>query len=153
MKYSLFVILIFSFHCLYAQEDIKLELNASADTIYFGNAFKVEFKIVNGRFGQFSPPTLGNFDLLAGPNRGSSMSIINGMRSSEETISNYYRPQKTGTFEIDSFDLQIGDQFYTSNAKTIIVVDNPDNLQQDPNSGQVEGRPKPKSKVRKRYKI
>ncbi|MBT8219679.1 MAG: BatD family protein [Bacteroidia bacterium] len=133
--------------------DMRLELSASADTIYFGNAFKVEYKFVNGRFGRYATPELANFDLLAGPNRSSSMSIINGQRSSEEIISNYYRPQKTGTFEIPGFQLERDDKTMYSNAITIVVVENPDNLQQDPNTGQLEGRPMVKKKVRKRYKI
>ena len=82
------------------------------------------------------------------------MSFINGVQSSEESLTYYFRPAKPGTFEIPAFELTIDGETLKSNSPIVEVVSNPENLQQDPNTGRIEGRSLPKKQTkRKRFKI
>lgn len=155
MKYCLSIILLLATVGLLAQDGVELNIEISADTIYMENAFRVKYAVKNGDQNGFNPPEITDFDLLQGPSRSSSISIYNGVQSSEYTITYYFRPLKTGTFSIDAFELEVDGKTLKSNSPKIIVVDNPDNLFQDPNTGQIEGRPLPKKKStkRKRFKI
>jgi len=155
MRYSLSVILICSFFGLLAQDAPTLSIEVSADTIYMDNAFRIKYTVKNGSAEGFERPSLDQFDLLQGPSRSSSMSFINGVQSSEESYTYYFRPSKAGVYQIDAFELTMDGQSLKSNSPNVIVVANPDNLMQDPNTGQIEGRPLPKKKStkRKRYRI
>ncbi len=138
-----------------AQDNISLSIDVSADTIYMENAFRVRYIVDNGSITGFNNPEFTDFHLLQGPSRSQHMSIINGTRSSEESVTYYFKPNKSGKFQIPPFELTIKGQSYKSNSPKIIVVPNPDGLHQDPTTGQLEGRlnlPK-KSNKRKRYKI
>jgi len=155
MKYCFIIAALLIYSSSIAQGDISLSIEVSADTIYMENAFKVQYTVKNGSASGFKNPVFKDFQLLQGPSRSSQMSFINGTRSSEESYTYYFKPNKKGSFNIPPFETEIDGQTYTSNSPIVIVVDNPDGLHQDPNTGQVEGRmiPRKKSTVRKRFKI
>lgn len=138
-----------------SQEAISLSINTSADTILLDNAFKIEFITENGEMNDFEPPALNDFDLLQGPSRSMSTSYINGQKSSKASYTYYLKAIKTGKFKVKAFNIIIDGKTYESNSKNIIVIDNPDKLYQDPNTGQIEGYvKKPKKTIsRKRFKI
>lgn len=155
MKYLVSIAFLCIQNTIMAQSDISLTIDVSADTIYMDNAFKIEYKVENGSASGFELPELPDFDLLQGPSRSSSMTFINGVQSSEESYSYYFRPTKSGTFVIQPFELTKDGKTMTSNSPKVVVVPNPNNLLQDPNTGQIEGRPLPKKKStkRKRFRI
>ncbi len=138
-----------------AQEGISLNIYVSADTIYMENAFRIQYSVKNGSANGFQNPELKDFQLLQGPSRSSQTLFIDGTRSSEESYTYYFKPNKEGSYNLEPFELEIDGKLYTSNRPKIIVIANPDSLHQDPNTGQVEGRPMQKKKVskRKRFKI
>jgi len=155
MKYCLSIIFILSYIGVFAQDDVVLNIDVSADTIYMENAFRIQYTIKNGSANGFAPPEFAEFQLLQGPSRSSSMSFINGVKSSEESLTYYFKPTRTGTFDIAAFELTIDGKALKSNSPKVVVVPNPENLMQDPNTGRIEGRPLPKKKStkRKRFKI
>ncbi len=155
MRYYFTIIGLLIYSLSMAQGSISLNIDVSADTIYMENAFRVKYTVNNGSANGFQIPKLKDFQLLQGPSRSSQMSYINGARSSEESLTYYFKPDKKGSFKLAPFELEIDGKKYTSNNPKIIVIGNPDGLHQDPNSGQVEGRAILQKKVskRKRFKI
>jgi len=156
MHYYLTLILFAISSLCVAQEAVSLNINISTDTVYMDNAFRIQYSVKNGSSNGFLNPELNDFQLLQGPSRSSQMSFINGARSSEESYTYYFKPNKIGTFKIEAFTLEIDGKTYKSNSPKVIVIPNPEGLHQDPNSGQVEGLflPLKKKKAkRKRYRI
>ena len=155
MRYYITLTALLIYSLSMAQEDISLTIIVSADTIYMENAFRVQYTVKNGSAAGFKNPELKDFQLLQGPSRSSQMSFINGAKTSEESYTYYFKPNKRGSFKIDPFELEIDGTSYISNSPIIIVAPNPDGFHQDPNTGKVEGKPLPikKSTKRKRFKI
>lgn len=58
-----------------------------------------------------------------GISQSSSMNLINGQMSSSNSIIQYYKPSKKGTFSVPSFDITINGQAFASGGKRVQVVD------------------------------
>lgn len=155
MRYFFTLIILVAYSLGIAQGDISLNIEVSADTILMDNAFRIQYVVKNGPAKGFQVPEITEFQLLQGPSRSSQMSFINGIQSSEESYTYYFKPNTVGTFELEPFELDIDGKHYTSNSPKIIVILNPDGLHQDPNSGLIEGQPLKQRKLskRKRFKI
>ena len=155
MRYLILAIAILAHSLGNTQGAISLSIDVSADTILMANAFRLQYVIKNGEVRRFENPELKHFQLLQGPSKSSKISFINGARTSEVVFTYFFKPNKTGKFEIPAFEMEIEGEVYTSNRPSIFVVDNPDGLHQDPVSGQIEGRPLNVQKTarRKRFKI
>ena len=68
-------------------------------------------------------PELGeNFDILRGPNRSTSISIVNGRQSSSVTIQYMLSPKKTGILEIPPITIQQNNKTYSSKPLRVEVL-------------------------------
>lgn len=109
-------------------EDKFIKTYIAADTILDGNAF--EFKIViRNMKGDFTPPALGDFDIVRGPNISSSMQFINGKMFRESSYSYYLRSRKSGEVYIEESYLDINGEVLETQAIPVLVLDNPEELQ------------------------
>lgn len=154
MKWFIISVLLFSVNWISAQKDVRVEINTSADTIYMNNPFKLEYIIHNGRPENLSAPDLSDFDILQGPSSMQNMSIINGVQSIKSSLTYYVQPKSSGNFKIESYEVDIEGKSYKSQPKKLVILDNPDGIIQDPNTGRIKGGvPTKRKKVGKRYKI
>ena len=91
-----------------------------------GKPFKISYTLNENDGRNFSAPSFGEIEVVAGPCRSVSttLQIINGQASSsyQETYTYTLIPHKTGTFHIGPASIQMNGSRITSNALTIHVV-------------------------------
>lgn len=119
---------------LWAQKETRFTVEVSTDSILFGNYFKVTFSLENAKGGEFSAPDFSEFHVVSGPNRASSMSIINGEVTQSISYSYYLEPKDIGNFYIAPASIQLEDRMLETQAVQIMVVPNPDGIKQSPES-------------------
>jgi len=87
------------------------------------SAFTVTFTLDGAKGSKFSPPNFSTFELISGPSRKTSMSIVNGAVSQlmafEYTL---YAPKK-GKFTIRRASIYVNGKILKSNSLTIEVVE------------------------------
>jgi hypothetical protein len=115
---------------LYAQ-DPKFSVEVSSDTLLLGNYLEVVFTLENAS-GNFEAPDLSKFNLRGGPNRSSSLSIINGEVSQSTSYSYYIEAPDIGNYTILPAYVTIGENVLETPPIDIIVVPNPDGIIQQP---------------------
>ncbi|MBP5306628.1 MAG: protein BatD [Paludibacteraceae bacterium] len=95
-------------------------------TVVAGKPFKISYTLNEKDGRNFSAPSFGEIEVVAGPFRSVStnLQIINGQASSsyQETYTYTLIPHKTGTFHIGPASIQMNGSRITSNALTINVV-------------------------------
>ena len=63
-------------------------------------SFELQFVLKNVNASSFSAPPLDDFEVLSGPNRGTSLQIVNGRRTMETSYTYTLAPKRAGTFTI-----------------------------------------------------
>lgn len=116
-------------------QDASFTVELSYDTVYIGNPIKLQFNLINIS-GDFTPPNLQGLYLLSGPNMSSSYSLVNGQSTSEKAYSYLIMPQERGNYNIPPAKLQIKDGSIQTEIVSFVVVDNPSNIKQDPETMQ-----------------
>lgn len=108
----------------------QVEFNASVNQPEIGKSerFQLSFT-VNAEGESFIPPDLSDFRVLSGPNRSTSMRIINFERSVENTYSYVLIPRKSGSFQIGPASIKVNGETYYSKPVKIKVSE------QSPRSG------------------
>ena len=99
----------------------------SNDTILIGNDVLVKFTLENID-GRFTPPDFEDFKIISGPNKSSSVSIINGDKTSKTTYVYYLRPEREGQIEILPIGVEHDEETIYSDTLNFIVEPNPDNI-------------------------
>ncbi|MEO7176372.1 MAG: BatD family protein [Saprospiraceae bacterium] len=102
----------------------------SRDTVLLGNAVRITFTLENTD-GQFRAPDFKGMTQVSGVSQSSSYSMINGVTTQSMTYSYYLEPIKTGKIKIEPAVLETEDGIMKSNAITLIVMDNVNQIQQD----------------------
>lgn len=93
---------------LFAEGAISFEAYVDAKQVVLNSYFEVSFTLKNADGGNFSPPRFTNFQVLSGPNRSSSTTIVNGQVSREISLSYTLRPKKVGKFTVRSASIKVG---------------------------------------------
>ncbi len=103
----------------------QAEFFASTDAteIILGSYVEVRFTLKNVEGNQFTPPSFKDFVVLSGPNRSSSMRIINGNVNREMSISYSLQPKNTGTYVINSASINTENGTLNSNPVRIRVIE------------------------------
>lgn len=83
--------------------------------------FTFEGEDVN-KLNNFKPPEFNDFRILSGPNRSTSMQIVNGKMSTSLTYSYYLHPKAIGEVTVGSASVDYERKTYTTEAITIKVV-------------------------------
>ena len=163
MRKLLFTI-VFSFviNLAFAQQEPSFRIEVSSDSVLLGNYLEVKFILENESGTQFEPPSFEGFSLIGGPNQSSSFSMVNGKVSQSMAYSYYLEPQDIGNYYIEAAYVNIGNKTLETEPKMILVVLNPDEVYQAPNSKNIEElnpleeptpKPKKSKKKRKVYKL
>jgi hypothetical protein len=87
------LIIIFSLMTVVLSAQFAIKVEVSADTIQPGEYLEVTYTIENGE-GKFEGPDMTGLPLISGPNTSSSFMIINGKKTSSQSYSYVFRPQK-----------------------------------------------------------
>ncbi|NUO02149.1 MAG: BatD family protein [Saprospiraceae bacterium] len=116
------------------QENAKFTVEVSTDSVLFGNYFQVQFTLENASGTDFRPPAFDEFDVISGPNMASSFSMSNGKVSQSVTYTYYLKPREVGNYYIHPASIKAGEKIIETNAKEVLVVPNPDNIIQNPDS-------------------
>lgn len=103
------------------------EFKASVDRMSVGQnqRFEIEFTFSGGDINDvknFKAPDFKGFKILSGPNRSSSVQIINGRMNSSLVISYILQGPELGNFIINSASITYGSKTYNSNSLSINVV-------------------------------
>jgi len=126
------ILIIFSLFVLQLHgQTIDFNVSVSNDTLLMGNYLEVKFEINNVN-GKFSPPDFAGWNIVAGPNSASSYSIINGEVNQSSSYTFYLEAQNEGDYMIGPAKLKAADKEYTTPELKIVVMENPDGIQQHP---------------------
>ena len=115
----IFILVMFPF-VLMAQ----VQFTASVDSkqVPVGEVFEIKFTVENGQGSNFRPPTFGDFNVISGPNRMNSMTIVNGSSRSSETFSYVLQAKREGSFTLGSASMDVSGKTYTTSPLSISVV-------------------------------
>lgn len=111
-------------------QDASIVVEVSMDTILLGNHFEVRFTVKNAS-GKFERPSFEGFNILAGPNTSSSMSMINGEVKQESSYSFILEPRDIGRYYIEPAYFTVSEEVLETIPVTIEVLPNPDNIVQE----------------------
>lgn len=102
-----------------AFSQVSFEASTDAREIFEGNYIEVKFTLKNASGKDFQLPPLEDFDILSGPSRSVSTTIINGRRSQELSYTYLLTPKKKGNLTIGSASIEAEGQILKT--KPIIV--------------------------------
>ncbi len=107
-------------------QDITFEATVDKTQLYFEDVLVLSFVLSGGNIDLNITPNLPDlkedFDVLQGPSRSTSISIVNGRQSSSLTLQYLLSPKKTGTLTIGPATLQYNKKTYTTKPITIEVI-------------------------------
>lgn len=129
IKYAFFIICFFIVGSLSGQE-VAFTVAVTADTLYMGNPLGIKYTIENKQ-GDFEPPSFEGFEIIGGPNVSNQMSMINGDVTQSASYEYYLMPLNIGPYRIDAASLKSGEGTWSSDEVYLIVVDNPEGIQQN----------------------
>ncbi|MBR9922764.1 MAG: protein BatD [Bacteroidetes bacterium] len=116
-----------------AQDTPEFSVSIDRDTILMGNVFEVSFALENARGQDFDVEDLSeNFELVGGPNISSSIQIINGEMSQQQSWSFYLRPKSEGIFYIPPASVRINGEYLSTLPLEVWVTPNPDGIVEPP---------------------
>jgi len=132
MRRLLILIGLFSAFLLTAQNNPVFKVEISTDSVLMDNYFEVKFILENADSRQFTPPSFEGFQVLAGPNTSSSMSLVNGDMSQSISYSYYLKPKDIGNYYIPPASIEIDGQVLESEPIEVTIHPNPDGIIQTP---------------------
>lgn len=101
----------------------QVQFTASVDSkqVPVGEVFEIKFTLENGQGSNFRPPAFGEFNVVSGPNRMNSMTIVNGSSRSSESYSYVLQAKREGSFTIGTASIDIKGKSYTTTPLSISV--------------------------------
>ncbi|MFC4870440.1 BatD family protein [Negadavirga shengliensis] len=116
-----FVFLLLLFSALSHAQNVKIELGA--DEVALNETFNIKVTVSEEKIRSYDQfPEIPGFQ-KQGVSQSSSMNIVNGQMSSTNSIIQYYKPLRKGTFTLNDFTLSINGSNVSADGKTINVVD------------------------------
>ena len=79
---------------------------ANATTVAEGRTFQVTFTLSNINSGSFTPPDFAGFDIVSGPNRSTSVQMMNGEVNKQTSYTYVLSPQRTGRLTVGPGTIQ-----------------------------------------------
>lgn len=138
----LFIILIIAGTKVSADDKASFVANAP-EAVASGDQFKLTYTVNTQNIRDFRAPSIKDFDVLMGPNRSFSQTIINGVSNSSVTYTYILMADKQGTFTVSGATAVINGKASTSNSVKIKVLP-PDQASGNSNNGSRQnsaGRP------------
>lgn len=129
----LFIILIIAGAKVSADDKASFVANAP-EAVASGDQFKLTYTVNTQNIRDFRAPSIKDFDVLMGPNRSFSQTIINGVSNSSVTYTYILMADKQGTFTVPGATAVINGKGSTSNSVKIKVLP-PDQASGNSNNG------------------
>ncbi len=115
-----------------AQEGPRFTVEVSSDSVLMNNYFTVTFTLENGEGVNFISPAFEEFEVVSGPNRSMSTSIMNGEVSRRLSYTYYLRPVDAGNYYIEPASIESEEGVLESLPVEVIILPNPDGIIQQP---------------------
>jgi len=132
MRTILFILSICASLNTIAQDKItSWEVNLNTDSLLMGNRLKVTFTLKNAKGRNFEAPGFDGFSLVMGPSQSTSMSIINGDMTQEQSYTYELEPIEEGTYYIEPAAISINGEIVETAPTEVIVFPNPDGIIQN----------------------
>lgn len=104
-----------------ADEELKFTVQAP-NAVVQGEQFRLVYSVNTQKVKDFRLGSIDDFDILMGPSRSSSFSMINGQKSSSITYTYVLRGQKEGTYTIPPASIVANGNAMQSKAVTVKVL-------------------------------
>ena len=121
LKYILILIFLWTFY-LPAFTQVSFEASTDAKQIVENGYFQLTFTLNNAQGANFKAPSFRNFDVLSGPSRSMSTTIINGNATRKVAYNYSLQPKKIGKYTIGPASIVVNGKTLKSNAVKIDVV-------------------------------
>ena len=108
---------------LSSASDYKFYARASQDTVSQGFTFKVTYTLKNATASDLQAPEFKGFDLVSGPIQSRSEKSVNGIISSQSSLSYVLKAKSIGTFTIPGATATIDSILVETNALQIKVFE------------------------------
>lgn len=105
----------------------SIETYISNDTVLIGNDVLIKITY-NNIEGSHTTPQFKDLRIISGPNTSSSVSIINGDKTSKTSYAYYLRPEREGSIVIPPLSVEHEGELIYSDTLTLTIAPNPDNL-------------------------
>ncbi|CAH1001150.1 hypothetical protein LEM8419_02067 [Neolewinella maritima] len=124
MRVGLLLILLSSLTGLLAQhQDITFTAELSKERMLKNSTVEYNLTLRNAQGEQLTPPDFKDFEVLQGPNRSIGTTIINGVATSQMTLSWMLQPKRTGTLSVGSASVRAAGRTYRSNSQRVEVLE------------------------------
>ncbi|MFM8451224.1 MAG: BatD family protein [Haliscomenobacter sp.] len=132
MRAAIFLGLLFLWMPLVqAQKTVHFSASASSDTVWLGHYFKLTFTLKNGQGSKFTPPSFGSdVEWLSGPNTSTSISVVNGETTREQSFSYLVRPTTVGVLRVLPATIETEEGLLETESFAISVLPNEAGLPQ-----------------------
>lgn len=118
-KYLLFSLFFLCKNIVIAQD---LQVSTDKRQVAVGEPFQIKYSIQNLDMTGFTPPNFEGFEVISGPNRLSSVQIINGKATRSSAISYELRAKQMGRFTIGSAKVTLPNRREIPSAQVQIEV-------------------------------
>jgi hypothetical protein len=120
-KYHLLILIsLFVFAVTATAQDPNFTASVNNNPVSVGQQFQLSFRL-EGSGKNFQPPSLNDFQVISGPNQGTSMQYINGSMTQSLTFSFILIAVKEGTVRIAPASIEVNGKKITSSPLNIIV--------------------------------
>lgn len=119
--YFLLLLYAISISISHAQQ-IAFTARADAKQVPLGSYVELTYTLKNADLQKPQMPDFKGFAVVSGPNKGNSISIINGVKTTEEYITYVLQPKRIGKFTIPPASISIKNKQYTTSPLEIEVV-------------------------------
>ncbi len=106
-----------------AAAQVSFEAYANVREVSLNSYFEVVFTLKNADADAFSPPAFEHFNVIAGPSRSISTTMINGRVNKEMSYSYTLQPRRTGQITIGAATVRTEGKTLTTKPLTIEVVE------------------------------
>ena len=106
-RIALLFLLSISLSSLLAQDKVSFEASTDAKQLIENEYVQITFTLNNAQGTSFKAPNFTGFEVVNGPSRSNSMTIINGQRSQKMGYSYTLLPKKIGTFKIGAATINV----------------------------------------------
>lgn len=120
--------ILFTFFCFFfaffnlAQSQITFTAQADTRRIVENQYFSITFKMTNGTWTEFTPPTWRGFNQVGNPSQRQSSTIINGKGTSSFSVVYNLKANKSGKYKIGSATAKINGKILKTKPFSIEVV-------------------------------
>ena len=123
MKQAVLVLFLLCFSSLvFGQSSITFDATVSNKQVPIDSYVEVSFTLKNGVGTDFKAPDFEGFDILSGPSKSISTTVINENVSRSFGYSYIIRPKSKGNLTIKAASIKVNNQWYKTNSITITAI-------------------------------